>query len=226
MTFIAPWKKNRKRTQHNEAELHGDQLLSAIIQDKAKSAPVLTGHEEKAKQSLDSIYALETIDVQSVRPLLQAPKVAEPVPPTPMPADPQLPLPFKKRFSDPFDVQVVPWIEVRGGIATRDEIEERLERTCCSSKSFTQTLIVLEENLFASDAETAKRYHSLISRAKTYFYHPNSCYPLNQLISWLEREYAKEWKSCPQSFIEKCLSSSQCFALFKTEGHQLSIRFS
>jgi len=220
MTFIAPWKKNKKRYQDNEAELQGDQLLSAMMHDTGKATHyVPSGHEEKAKQSLESIYTLETIDAQSVRPLLKTPKRE-----VQKSADPQLSLPFEKRFSDPFDSHVIPWIEVRGGIATRVEIKERLERTQCPSQQFSETLIALEEDLFASDSKSAERYRAIISRAKTYFYHPHSRYPLRQLISWLEREFAKEWEHFPASFIEKCLFSSQEFTLFKTQDHQLSIR--
>jgi len=227
MTFIAPWKKSRRRPQHDEAELHGDQILSAMMQSKATKTPVPSGHEEKARQSLESIYALESIDIQTVRPLGQPQKSPDPPPPLKKASDPQLCLPLAARFPDPFDNLVIPWIEVRGGIATVDEIKERLERTS-SQMPFPKesSLIPLEQGVYASDPEVAERYHALISRAQTYFYDPSCRYPFHQLISWLEREFAIEWENYPQSFITKCLISSPRFSLLKTSDHQRALRLS
>jgi len=228
MTFIAPWKKNRKQSQSDEVELHGDQILSAMMESQAISTPVPSGHEEKAKESLESIYTLETIDIETVRPLGQPQKIPEPSSPPPKKySNPQLPLPFAPRFTTQFDSLVIPWVEARGGIATRPEIEERLERVGVSMPiPENSSLIPLEEGVYASDPESAERYHALISRTQTYFYDPNNRYPFQQLINWLEREFAVKWEEFPQNFISKCLTSSPNFCRFKASNHHISIRLS
>jgi len=221
MTFIAPWKKNRRRNYEDETELQGDQILSAMMSDHPPAATVPLGHEEKAKQSLESIYTLETIDIQTVKPLLKKSPIKPKAPSKP--SDPQLTL-LPCRLSDPFDQAVIPWIERRGGIATRYEIEERLERVKCCCDSFSNTLIEIEDHLFAVDAESKERFHAVISRAKTYFYQPHIHYSMSTLVHWLVCEFAQEWIAISPAFIEKCLSVSKHFTRFKTKEHQLFIK--
>ncbi len=364
MTFIGNLKKSWGRARHNDdTHLQGDMILSEIMKEKSTSpvqkyTPVKSGHEEKAKKSLESIYAIETVDVKSVRPLTQQeePFVQDPSPIEPKTLHPQLELELGDRFrggmesfvsqqplyvlelSPPtasvlrqngktrlgdliglhyedylnfkglahssieeveqklskycenhnlessqkidfmvllrvllpqmklkeiqvtdelvsalkekqedliqhllriVDVFVLPWVEYRGGIVTEDEIEERLERVCmqgtpthtiitlfkkvCGQEIWSQ-LVPIDDKTYAIDTRVSDRYHSLISHAKSFFYREDCRYPFHKLMFWLEQEFARNWESYPASFIEKSLTVSSAFALYKNEDHERYVR--
>lgn len=228
MPFIGHLRKSWGRSQSEEAALHGDQILSAMVQERAKHSPVDPKHEERACRSLDSIYAPETIDLKTVKPLAAARKkedsVLEPIP-TAVSEATQLPLPIVSCTPYPSDQVLIPWIEKRGGLATKDEIDERLERT--TKTPFIQddsSLIMVEESLFAARADLAEEFVKIKQLAMTYFYRHDLSYPLITLVSLMEKELAKEWRGMPRQLMIKWLTDSPTFCLYKDSDHTLTLR--
>ncbi len=228
MAFIGHLRKSWGRSQSEEAELHGDQILSAIVQERAKHSPVDPKHEERACRSLDSIYAPETIDLKTVKPLAAAQKKEDfgfiPAP-LAVSESTQLPLPIAPCTPYPSDQVLIPWIERRGGLATKDEIDERLERT--TKTPFIQddsSLIMVEEALFAARADCAQEFAKIKQLAMTYFYRRDLSYPLTTLVSLMEKELAKEWMGMPRQLMMKWLTDSRTFCLYKDSDHRLSLR--
>jgi len=131
---------------------------------------------------------------------------------------------------------LAPWIERRMGFGATFELEERIVAIGTTPSDaaihallyigahlnegrslFQQSLIELEAGIFAATEESAKNYHRLLQRARSYFYDAFSAYPLDTLISYILRDCAKEWISYSPDFIRKVLLFSPSFQLFRNE---------
>jgi hypothetical protein len=139
----------------------------------------------------------------------------------------------KAKLREIFDVYFKPWIR-RRGLAKRYELFERMERiseypeasegvinffsTFFGKPLFDALLCQVDEDVYAADRATEKLFSKVIARASTYFYKPNIRYPLPELISQLQREFALEWDNVPALFIEKCLRLASSFSVRKGEN--------
>lgn len=126
-------------------------------------------------------------------------------------------------------------------MASRQELEERLDRIAyCEGTSgpflkfleevcfegkfpFSMSLEPLEKDLYAVDHAAKERYLNIVSKASTYFYKKEACYKLKNLVSYLEREFAKEWEGFPDGCIEKILRISSKFIIYKNRSGLLEI---
>lgn len=133
-------------------------------------------------------------------------------------------------------VFVTPWMWKRGGIATLEEIEERVENvseqpsitkkaisflsTFFSQDTFLfkKSFCEVEEGLFVADRFYQEAFHEVCSQAETYFYHPDVFYPLEELLRLLCRDFASEWKSYPEEWMKAYLRRSSRFYVSKGEG--------
>lgn len=137
---------------------------------------------------------------------------------------------------------VLPWIRNRGGIATEVELNERLVRVSIhpqmtpsvlqffSSVYFSGHFILsdflheVEMGVFCIDDQGAKDFRNIVEKAMTYFYHDGVRYMLDEMMSYLEREFATTWQSFPDRFIERVLTTSSLFRTFKDAKGVLNIR--
>ncbi len=137
---------------------------------------------------------------------------------------------------------LIPWIFTRHGIASKEEIEERLERISedpslthnvlhffsdlffNGSFPFTQLLHKIEPELYCGSTRVAEECRSMISIAATYFYKPGICYPVQELVSLILRDFARSWIGFDIGFVEKILRTSSLFNVRKGERGVLEIR--
>lgn len=140
------------------------------------------------------------------------------------------------------NVFIKPWMRQRYGFATKEELFERIHRISLKSEltasalalfselffqfqmPLASYLIQINDELFCSDYETEEQYHTVVSKAMTYFYKTNLFYDLTDLTSWLEREFARNWHSFPHGFIEHVLRISPEFRVRKGEHGCLLVR--
>lgn len=140
------------------------------------------------------------------------------------------------------NVFIKPWMRLRHGFATKEELFERLQRISLKPELTSSALALFSElffqcqmpfgtylvhvtdNLFCSDAQIKKQYHIVIDKAMSYFYKPNLYYDLSDLTKWLEREFARNWNSFPYGFIEAVLRISPEFRVRKGEHGRLVVR--
>jgi hypothetical protein len=179
------------------------------------------GAEESAA-ALAQLYSLKEVDTSSIRRVGQpkpqpSPRVA---PPPPIPQEPQLPLPFPHWGNRALvaDGYLLPWMGERGGVASELELKERLEAVPGGLDGFEKLLVGADRGVWAVNRETIARYQKVIARIRSYFYRPRLRYPLEELIGYLEKEFAREWSDLDRIFIRRCLDLSPDFRVRKREG--------
>ena len=140
------------------------------------------------------------------------------------------------------NVFIKPWMRRRLGIATKQELEERLQN-CGREPSkvplileflsaiyfegeflFKNYFIMSDESLFFVDRSTQSLYSLIVDKALTYFYKEGICYKMGELKLFLMREFAKNWQGFPEGFIEKTLRLSPQFSVRKSENNHLMVR--
>lgn len=153
---------------------------------------------------------------------------------------------FFQDFKRIVDVFVKPWIRNRLGLATSDEILERIEKVSLDpaymepalfffesvfrindkpSTSILQShLFSVDNHLFSADRYIKKHYHWVNQAASSYFYKMGICYTFSELVSFIEREMALEWVSVANGFVEKALRLSPHFRVRKDFNGKLVIR--
>lgn len=140
------------------------------------------------------------------------------------------------------EVYLKPWMRRRHGLATQQEIMERMQRLADQPVmaervleffgavyfdgrfALADNLIQRDDHLFFVDATSHKNYLEVIDKAKTYFYKSNLSYSLPELSHLLLREFAKAWISFSECYIEKCLRCSKCFRVRKGDSGLLTVR--
>lgn len=136
---------------------------------------------------------------------------------------------------------LMPWIYSRQGIATEEELLERIERHSESPqemkkiwKLITETYYkgqdplvshfpLVERKLYAADERKREAFEKVVIQAKSYFYSAASFYPLKELVSLMIREKSAGWEAMPAQFIEKVLRYSSTFRVRK-EAAGLTVR--
>lgn len=139
------------------------------------------------------------------------------------------------------DVFFKPWVQNRLGLATRSELLERMNRiseipeVAVNVLSFFgeiyykndfpigEYLYLVDKDLFCSDLSTVQTFERVILKARSYFYRRDVIYPLDDLVSLLEREFAASWQGFRNGFIEKVLRLSHQFHVKKAISGYLEI---
>ncbi len=139
------------------------------------------------------------------------------------------------------DVFVKPWLRMRQGFATKEELTERFLRISYNPALTEQALHFLsvfyfdegyplkgyllqtDQDLFFADQHHVESFHAVISKACSYFYKPKIFYPFAELIRLLQREFACAWIDLDQNFIEKTLKLSSLFQVYKGKQGSLII---
>lgn len=136
------------------------------------------------------------------------------------------------------DVFFKPWIRQRLGFATNMDLVERLERMSCHPQITLRALSFfsevyyhfgfplkdylhqIDDNLYCADIHVVNDYNRIVDCAITYFYKPDVCYLLDELISLVEREFSRKWEGFPEGFIERVFRLSSLFNVRKgVHGH-------
>lgn len=136
-----------------------------------------------------------------------------------------------------------PWMFSRQGIASKEEVYDFLQKKSLDPQNalglwnflqdyytqglclFDHFLIVLEKGrLYAAEEKGAQRFFRICQLAKSYFYERGLSYPLDELISFLERECALSWEGFPEGFVEKTLSMSGDFLIKREQVGHLYVR--
>jgi hypothetical protein len=134
-----------------------------------------------------------------------------------------------------------PWIRKRGGLVTKAELNEYIQRISVNPVTATSAMRLFQEiyfedkdplekflpttnaQLFYADPLAQEQYEQIIKKALTYFYSPTVTYKLHGLIEWIEREYARSWTGYSSHFVEKVLTLSPLFAVYKNARGILEI---
>ena len=135
-----------------------------------------------------------------------------------------------------------PWMEKKLGIALLSEIIEYLENLSMDSFLTEKALVFLSDvyfsgefplddylyptvqGIYAADPFYSDMFRQIEFRALSYFYKPSTTYSLDNLTNWLEREFAKEWTGFPCGMVEKVLSLSPLFYLWRNLSGFVEIR--
>ncbi|MBS4170034.1 Uncharacterized protein NEOC95_000753 [Neochlamydia sp. AcF95] len=154
------------------------------------------------------------------------------------------PLQKERAFEDMqliFNVFFKPWIRRRGGIATRHELIERMQRISVNKAigisivNFLQThffdrkdclslfLQEIEEEIYACDNHSMQEYKEIISKALSYFYKASIYYRLPELITWVEKELAKTWIGYQEGYVEKVIRLSPTFCIIRGSSGCLEV---
>ncbi len=138
-----------------------------------------------------------------------------------------------------------PFLEKRHGIASSAEIEECIMNHChgldrqeCEKlltmlSTILQTSFLFEASCvhigkthYAANTEIANDLQDIQKAAARYFPHVGMRYRFETLVDYLKRDFSKKWKGYPEGFIERALSYSELFSLFRDEQGHLAICFS
>lgn len=139
---------------------------------------------------------------------------------------------------------IKPWLYKRTGISNRHELYDHLLKLSgmhpnlegilafISSAYFEKTFILepflytVNEGLYCYDSETKEAYQDVMKTAASYFYKPDLYYPLEALVSWIKREFAKNWQGFADNFIERTIRLSSSFRVRKDPSEQLIVKLS
>ncbi|HEY4832581.1 MAG TPA: DNA-directed RNA polymerase subunit alpha C-terminal domain-containing protein, partial [Waddliaceae bacterium] len=137
---------------------------------------------------------------------------------------------------------VMPWLRSRFGIATENEITERLHALAddpqMASKAIefirdvyyrsqfplNEYLYQVDPKIFCSSENEATAYREVIQTAFSYFYKPSVFYHLPQLTNLISRDFAKSWKNHSQGFIVAVLRRAPSIRVRKGFTGQLEVR--
>ncbi len=139
-------------------------------------------------------------------------------------------------------VWIKPWARKRFGLITEYEVCERLRSLSIGPEMFTTVIAFLQRvyypdksifhhflmeadiSVFAVDEESLAQYRTIMNKAKSYFYRPWVWYSLNDLLSFLTREYTQQWEHFPLEHLQRALRISPQFRLWKDSHHTVCIR--
>jgi hypothetical protein len=148
----------------------------------------------------------------------------------------------REKIQEACQVFITPWIRGRQGLASGEEVEERLERQSTEPKRannvlrfladtyyqgeapYEKSLIELDKAVFTPDKATRDLYRRLMHCVQSYFYRPNVRYTLQELLGYVEREAARRWQSYEEGFVEKALRLSSQYRVFKGPEARLMVR--
>lgn len=127
---------------------------------------------------------------------------------------------LKFALSEVAEVYLLPWMDFRGGIASKRELYERLRQLALDethtmailrffeeefSLSPLDELVFIREGLFASDVWAAKRLGRVIAHADSYLSASKEPYALDQLIQWILRDFSREWIGEDPLYVKRAL---------------------
>jgi hypothetical protein len=154
---------------------------------------------------------------------------------------------LRKRFEVSMDkivkAFVLPWIRGRLGLATKDELLDRLTMVSENTKTVKSILELLkdlfwrestfildpflfklEDDLYCSDQFVKDLYQEVLALTKSYFYSPYNAYSIVEIVRFLQRDLVRQWKLVPVATLEKILILSPVFYNYKDSKGILQIK--
>jgi hypothetical protein len=137
---------------------------------------------------------------------------------------------------------VMPWLRNRFGLATENEIAERLhimsddpQKTTKAINFFKEVyyhsqfplneyLYQVDPQIFCSNENDALAYREVTQEALSYFYKSSVFYHLSQLTKLIFQDFAKAWKNYSEGFIIAVLRRSPRFRVRKGFAGILEVR--
>lgn len=140
---------------------------------------------------------------------------------------------FTSQFTQIIDSFFKSWIYARDGLVLEDELQERLQKISVDSnitekvlplfqmlygktQSFWDAYLVsIASDVYAVDITIARTFFEIEEVANSYFYSANACYSLSEIVTYIQKDYSKNWESYSNAFIEKILKFSTQFYVRK-----------
>ena len=137
---------------------------------------------------------------------------------------------------------IMPWLRSRFGIATENEITERLYALSDDPQKANNAIKLLKNvyyheqfplneylyqvdpKVFCSNEKEALAYQEIVQGALSYFYKPSVFYSLPQLTNLILRDFAKAWKNYSEGFIVAVLRKAPCFRVRRGFSGHLEVR--
>lgn len=126
-----------------------------------------------------------------------------------------------------------PWIQGRKGLATENEVVERLEKRfieprlvepflrllsqALGNTAFAACLWLADQQVYTAERWQAEAFRKICGCAATYFKSSGQKFLFSHLLSLVERELARDWLGYPEGFIAKSLRLSASFSIRKDE---------
>ncbi|MEM1283342.1 MAG: hypothetical protein AAGG81_07295 [Chlamydiota bacterium] len=136
---------------------------------------------------------------------------------------------------------VTPWLWQKNGFAYDYEVMDRLEQVSEDPQIFDKTLKFLsstycdgesilrwilpeiEASIIFVDKVVKSKFSYCEEKVISYFYKPDLTYSLKELVLWVFRELAAEWRDVDGETIEKVIEHSSLFEVRKGMDHQLMV---
>ncbi|CRX38326.1 DNA-directed RNA polymerase subunit alpha C-terminal domain-containing protein [Estrella lausannensis] len=138
------------------------------------------------------------------------------------------------RFSEVIEVFLKPWMVKRFGFSTRLDLLERLERLSVKKGVFHKAHAFFsdvfytgqspleklmgkkEGDLFFAHDAGFEDFQFVMEAINPYFYKKGVCYPVAQLIDYVEKELSKNWKGFQTGFVKRVIFSCDAFTFSQT----------
>ena len=148
----------------------------------------------------------------------------------------------KKWMKEISESYLAPWVRRRQGMVKEFEVLERAYSIVVEPVSFSKyyeflkkayfngknpflvSLPTLDQKVFFSDEYTKNEAEKITKKTLTYFYKPFLEYSLDELESFVEREFAKEWLGFFPGFVRQVIRNSGLFRVRKRANHQLTVK--
>lgn len=145
---------------------------------------------------------------------------------------------LKKTFEEIGRHLLIPWMQKRSNLASKEEILQWLSLVDPSPEAkntinflqdiffesdflFKTCLIEVERDVYCINEENEKKYRIALRVLKSYFYKRGLSYRLIDLCLWIQREAAREWFEIEQPFLERCIFLSGEFQIRKIQSPQV-----
>lgn len=131
------------------------------------------------------------------------------------------------KMSEIVHALVIPWMRRRNGLATKEEIVERLQRIAVDSRLVEPFFAFLDDlsadvgdfleqpmtGVFCCDRWIAAEFKQVIACGYHYFVNVDAYYRVEELVSLVLRELSKSWLALTESFVVQAFSCCDHFHL-------------
>ena len=148
---------------------------------------------------------------------------------------------IQKSLEEITNTFIKPWIRNRKGLASRNELYDRLLRISYQPEIVEKILFFIEdvyfkkdfilkkflievkEGIFSTDDYVVNHFNKVHECSFSYFYKSKLSYGFRELVGFLTKEFSLEWDVYPDGFIEKVLRLSSNFKIRKDRKGELRV---